>query len=92
MRRRAAPARPRATRGTRAPASAGAVSERLQKLLAHAGVASRREVEAWIRAGRLTVNGALAALGTRARAGDQVRLDGRLVRIQAARGAAHAVL
>jgi 23S rRNA pseudouridine2605 synthase len=92
MRRRAAPARPRATRGTRAPASAGAVSERLQKLLAHAGVASRREVEAWIRAGRLTVNGALAALGTRARAGDQVRLDGRLVRIQAARGAAHAFL
>ncbi|MGH8226600.1 MAG: S4 domain-containing protein [Steroidobacteraceae bacterium] len=55
-------------------------AERLQKALAHLGLASRREVEAWIRAGRLTVNGARAALGTRVRETDQVRLDGRLVR------------
>jgi 23S rRNA pseudouridine2605 synthase len=89
MRRRAAAARPR---GTRAPAGAGEGPERLQKLLARAGVASRREVEAWIRAGRLTVNGALATLGTRAAAGDQLRLDGRLVRVQAARGAAQVFL
>lgn len=54
--------------------------QRLQKALAQLGLASRREAEAWIRAGRLTVNGAVATLGTRVRATDQVRLDGRLVR------------
>jgi 23S rRNA pseudouridine2605 synthase len=86
MRRRPAAGRPRA----RAAAPAG--PERLQKLLARAGLASRREVEAWIRAGRLTVNGAVATLGTRATAGDQVRLDGRLVRAQGAPGDAHVFL
>lgn len=54
--------------------------ERLQKALARAGLGSRREIEGWIRAGRLTVNGALAALGTRIAAHDQVKLDGRPVR------------
>jgi len=54
--------------------------ERLQKALAHLGLASRREAEAWIRAGRLTINGNLATLGSRVRATDQIRLDGRLVR------------
>lgn len=57
--------------------------ERLQKLLSRAGVASRREVEAWIRAGRLTVNGVPATLGARAGAGDKIRLDGRLVHARA---------
>lgn len=89
MRRRPAAARPR---GRGAPATAGAAAERLQKLLAGAGVASRREVEVWIRAGRLTVNGVPATLGTRAAPADQVRLDGRLVRVQAARGVAHVFL
>ncbi|MGH8261174.1 MAG: S4 domain-containing protein, partial [Steroidobacteraceae bacterium] len=55
-------------------------AQRLQKALAHLGLASRREVEAWIRAGRLTVNGETAALGTRVRESDRIRLDGRLVR------------
>ena len=55
-------------------------AERLQKVLGNLGLASRREVEEWIRAGRLTVNGEAAALGTRVRATDQIRLDGRLVR------------
>jgi 23S rRNA pseudouridine2605 synthase len=57
-----------------------AAGQRLQKALAHLGLASRREVEGWIRAGRLTVNGQPATLGMRVVASDKVRLDGRLVR------------
>jgi 23S rRNA pseudouridine2605 synthase len=57
-----------------------AAGQRLQKALAHLGLASRREVETWIRAGRLTVNGQPATLGMRVIAADKVRLDGRLVR------------
>lgn len=54
--------------------------QRLQKALAHLGLGSRREVEDWIRAGRLTVNGQPASLGMRVTSQDQVKLDGRLVR------------
>lgn len=54
--------------------------ERLQKLLARAGAApSRRKAEAWITAGRVTVDGRVARLGERASAGADVRLDGRPV-------------
>jgi 23S rRNA pseudouridine2605 synthase len=53
-------------------------------MLARAGLASRREAEGWIRAGRLTINGAPATLGARVTPQDQVRLDGRLVRAQPA--------
>lgn len=58
--------------------------ERLQKVLANLGLASRREAEAWIRAGRVTVNGAVAALGVRIDARDELRLDGRPIRRRAA--------
>jgi 23S rRNA pseudouridine2605 synthase len=57
--------------------------ERLQKVLARAGLASRREAEDWIRAGRLTVNGQAAALGVRVGPDDEIRLDGRLIRQRA---------
>ena len=54
--------------------------ERLQKVLSRLGLASRREAEQWIRAGRLTINGRTAALGDRLHPDDQLRIDGRTVR------------
>ncbi|HWW19486.1 MAG TPA: S4 domain-containing protein [Steroidobacteraceae bacterium] len=62
--------------------------ERLQKVLAQLGLGSRREAEAWIRAGRLTVNGRPAVLGMRVGSQDQVKLDGRTVRRTLAAAAA----
>jgi 23S rRNA pseudouridine2605 synthase len=53
------------------------VSERIQKLLAAAGLGSRRGIEEWLSAGRLRVNGQVAKLGDRATAGDTFELDGR---------------
>jgi len=53
------------------------VPERLQKLLATAGHGSRREIEQWIRAGRVTVAGRPAQLGERAEPGADIRLDGK---------------
>jgi 23S rRNA pseudouridine2605 synthase len=50
---------------------------RLQKLLAEAGLGSRRAVEGWIREGRVTVDGRTAQLGDRASHAHEVRLDGR---------------
>jgi len=52
------------------------MAERIQKLLAAAGLGSRRGIEEWLRAGRLTVNGAVARLGDRAEPGDRFALDG----------------
>ena len=49
---------------------------RLQKLLAAAGLGSRRTIEQWIRAGRVSIGGRLAQLGDRATSADDVRLDG----------------
>ena len=55
----------------------------MQKLLSAAGIGSRREVERWIREGRLQVNGEVPALGTRLAARDRITLDGRPVRLHA---------
>jgi 23S rRNA pseudouridine2605 synthase len=52
----------------------------LQKLLAAAGLGSRREIEGWIAAGRVTLNGQVAKLGDRAIPGDSVAVDGKPVR------------
>jgi 23S rRNA pseudouridine2605 synthase len=46
-------------------------------------VASRRAADEYIRAGRVTVNGAPAELGTLVAASDDVRVDGRRVAVQA---------
>jgi len=53
---------------------------RLNKFLAETGACSRREADQWIEAGRVTVNGAPAVLGTQVNAGDDVRVDGQTLR------------
>lgn len=56
--------------------------QRLQKLLARAGYGSRRKCEELIRAGRVTVNGQVVTqLGTRASERDDIRVDGRPLRL-----------
>ena len=57
---------------------------RVQKLLSAAGIGSRREVERWIREGRLMINGEVPELGTRLEPRDRITLDGRPVRLGAA--------
>lgn len=54
--------------------------ERLQKILSAAGVCSRRQAEEYLKAGRVTVNGAVAQLGDKADPeGDLIQVDGKLV-------------
>lgn len=70
------------------------VPVRLQKLLATAGIGSRRQIEQWIREGRLTVDGRPASLGERAGSDADIRLDGRKLKLdmQPADGADEAIL
>lgn len=53
--------------------------ERLQKVLAQVGIGSRREIEEWVIAGRISVNGLPAALGQKIGPGDQVKYNGKLI-------------
>jgi 23S rRNA pseudouridine2605 synthase len=53
---------------------------RLQKVLAEAGMGSRRELEVWIAAGRVQVNGQVATLGQRVGPTDRIRVDGQDLR------------
>lgn len=58
--------------------------EKIQKVLAQAGVGSRRAMEEWIAAGRVTVNGEPATLGMRVVEGDVLRADSRTVHVKSA--------
>jgi 23S rRNA pseudouridine2605 synthase len=53
------------------------LNERLHKLLAQHGIGSRRQVEDWIREGRVLVNGKPAEIGQRVGPRDRVAVDGR---------------
>lgn len=50
---------------------------RLNKHISDSGIASRREADAWIAAGRVTINGKPGELGTQVKPGDVVLVDGR---------------
>ncbi len=65
-----------------ARAEPDAEPQKLQKLLAQIGLGSRREVEEWIAAGRVSVNGVPAHIGQRIGFGDRVRANGRQVNLR----------
>ncbi|HSO06693.1 MAG TPA: pseudouridine synthase [Pelomicrobium sp.] len=66
--------------------------ERLQKALAQAGYGSRREIEGYIRAGRVRVNGEPAQLGTKVRPGDRIHILGKTFRLPEAAGRARVLI
>jgi 23S rRNA pseudouridine2605 synthase len=68
------------------PAPVGEV-ERLQKYLAQRGLGSRRVIEEWIRAKRISVNGRIAELGQKVSTQDEIRLDGRPIKTRASAAA-----
>jgi 23S rRNA pseudouridine2605 synthase len=77
---RGAPRRTRARKD--APASAAATEatrERVQKVLARMGLASRRTIEEWIVQGRVAINDRPAQLGDRVGPGDRIKVDGKLL-------------
>jgi 23S rRNA pseudouridine2605 synthase len=57
-------------------------SLKLHKALADAGHGSRRELEEWIVAGRVSVNGMPAHTGQRIGPGDKIRVNGKLVNLK----------
>jgi 23S rRNA pseudouridine2605 synthase len=61
------------------------VAERLQKWLAGLGVGSRREIEGWIRAGRVKIDGQPAILGQKVTGTERILVDGRRVGTQSRR-------
>lgn len=70
---------PRTVLSLKRPQTDGpALEERLHKVLANAGLGSRRLLEERIQAGEIRVNGAVAEIGSSVRAGDRVELDGKL--------------
>jgi 23S rRNA pseudouridine2605 synthase len=60
------------------------MDEKIQKVLARAGFGSRREMEKWISAGRISVNGKVATLGDRASSDDKIVVDGKKLAAQRA--------
>ncbi len=59
------------------PARGGAPEgEKLHKVLARAGIGSRREMERWIEEGRISIDGVAASRGDRVRTGQLIRVDG----------------
>ncbi len=67
-------------------------SQKLQKVLAQAGLGSRRMMEVWIEAARVTVNGKVATIGARVISADRIQVDGRDVRVESAKQPARVLI
>ncbi len=81
--RSARPARPPAPAAPRfETAESYSGPQKIHKILAQAGLGSRREMEELIRAGKVKVNGALAQVGMRVQAGDVIRVGRRQVTVR----------
>jgi 23S rRNA pseudouridine2605 synthase len=78
--RRGPAAAPERERAQVTPAVEQEGSLKLHNLLAQAGLGSRRDMEQWVREGRVTVNGAPAHIGMRVAPGDSVKVGTRPVR------------
>lgn len=59
------------------------MTERLQKFLARMGLGSRRQIEDWIRQGRITVNGVPVQLGASVNGAEKIGIDGKLIQVRA---------
>ena len=55
--------------------------ERIQKFLAHQGIASRRQVDDMLQKGRISVNGQVAKPGDQIEGSEKIALDGKIIRI-----------
>jgi len=57
------------------------MAERIQKILARAGYGSRREIERWVNAGDITVNGVIATTGQAVDENDKITLRGKVIKL-----------
>ena len=57
------------------------MSEKIQKILANAGLGSRRQIETWIQEGRIAVNGKVSHIGDRMTYRDIITVDGREIKL-----------
>ena len=57
------------------------MSERIQKILARAGYGSRREIERWVNAGDITVNGVVATTGQAVTEDDKITIRGKVIKL-----------
>jgi 23S rRNA pseudouridine2605 synthase len=62
-----------------------AVPERIHKVLANAGIGSRRAIERWVTEGRITVDGRVAKVGEQLQGRERVCFDGKPIRLTAAK-------
>lgn len=59
--------------------------ERIHKVLANAGIGSRRSIERWVAEGRITVDGRVAKVGEQLQGRERVCFDGKPIRLTAAK-------